>query len=186
MAAVLDAVHQLFVEGHHEPAAEEVAARSGVSLRSIYRYFPDREQLLVAALRGRLDDSAHLYRLEGAGVGTLDDRISRYVAQRIEVHDVMAPTARVTLVAMRAMPELAAMVNGRREQLDRLAREQFAPELDVMPAAQRERTATALGVLCQFESVEALRATQGLDRVETAEVLGAGVRALLTQPVAGD
>ena len=51
MAAVLDAVHQLFVEGHHEPAAEEVAARSGVSLRSIYRYFPDREQLLVAALR---------------------------------------------------------------------------------------------------------------------------------------
>lgn len=186
MEAVLDAVHELFVEGHTDPAAEEVAARSGISLRSIYRYFPDREQLLMAALRRRLDESAHLYRPAAAGAGSFDERVEAFVTQRLDVHDLMAPTARATLVAMRQMPQLATMVNARRHELQELAREQFAPELDALPADQRERAATALGVLCQFESVESLRSEQGLGRVETAEVLAAGVRALLGRPVGTD
>lgn len=186
MEAVLDAVHQLFVEGQPDPSAEEVAARSGVSLRSIYRYFPDREQLLVAALRRRLDESAHLYRSEGIGTGSFDDRVEAFVTQRLDVHDLMAPTARATLVAMRHMPRLAEMVNDRRRQLQEVARAQFAPELDALPADQRERAATALGVLCQFESVESLRSEQELGRAETAAVLAAGVRALLQRPVTDD
>ena len=47
--AVLDAMLALFTEGDLDPSPEQVAARAGISPRSVYRYFDDREALL----RGR-------------------------------------------------------------------------------------------------------------------------------------
>ena len=46
--AVLDAVIELFTEGHVGLVAADVAERSGVSLRSVYRYFDDLEALARA------------------------------------------------------------------------------------------------------------------------------------------
>ena len=43
--AVLDAVLDLFGEDSLAPAPAEVAERSGVSLRSVYRYYEDRDAL---------------------------------------------------------------------------------------------------------------------------------------------
>lgn len=184
MRAVLDAVHELFGEGRYDPAAEEVAARSGVSLRSIYRYFPDREQLLVAALSRRLDEADHLYTIERAGEGDVDERVRAYVSRRIELHDAVGPAVRVSLVTSRQVPEVASLVAERRRRLLQLVRDQFAPELDALDPAERERTVTAVGVLCQFESIDSLRHERGLGWAETARVLESGVRALLAQPVA--
>ena len=48
--AVLDAVLELFSEDAASPAPDDVAARSGVSLRSVYRYFDDMETLIRAAM----------------------------------------------------------------------------------------------------------------------------------------
>src|SRR5437764_99636 len=46
--AVLDAVIALFEEGHVRPTPEAVAERSGVSVRSVYRYYEDRDDLIRA------------------------------------------------------------------------------------------------------------------------------------------
>jgi AcrR family transcriptional regulator len=84
--AVLDTVHEMFVEGNFSPSVEEVAARSGVSLRSVYRYFEDTEALLHMAIERRIALVGELYVLDGIGEGSLPDRILSLVDQRLVLH----------------------------------------------------------------------------------------------------
>ena len=115
--AVLDAVHELFVEGHLLPTVEDVARRSGVSLRSVYRYFPDRDQLLVAALGRRLQVAEQLFDLADLGEGALEDRIDRFVDHRLRLYDKIAPTARAALSTAGGAPGIARAVEQRKRQL---------------------------------------------------------------------
>src|SRR5262245_20448107 len=77
--AVLDTVHEMFVEGNFSPSVEDVAARSGVSLRSVYRYFEDTEALLHLAIERRITLVGELYGLDDLGEGPLDERVEALV-----------------------------------------------------------------------------------------------------------
>jgi len=59
--AVLDAVIELFSEGVLEPTPDDVAARVGLSARSVYRYFVDRDALLRAAIDRSFERVMPLY-----------------------------------------------------------------------------------------------------------------------------
>ncbi|WP_169741812.1 TetR/AcrR family transcriptional regulator [Nocardioides aequoreus] len=179
LEAVLDAVHELFVEGDIEPSPEDVARRSGVSLRSVYRYFPDREQLLLAALQRRLVVAEPLFVLEGAGEGGPEERIAAFLDHRMLLYGAIAPTARVALLAARQLPVIAAVVHHRRSQLHALVWQQFAPELDRLGPERAEAVAAAIDTVCQFEPLEALRRERGLSEESTREVLATMLRALL-------
>ncbi len=48
--AVLDAVIDMFTEGSLTPGPAEVAVRSGVSIRSVHRYFEDTDNMICAAM----------------------------------------------------------------------------------------------------------------------------------------
>ena len=52
--AVIDALVSLYADGHYLPSAAEVAERSGLSPRSVFRYFDDTDDLTRAAFRRRL------------------------------------------------------------------------------------------------------------------------------------
>ena len=183
--AVLDAVHQLFVEGHTLPTVEDVALKSGVSLRSIYRYFPDRDELLQSALVRRMEVAEPFFDLDGLGHGPLGERIERFVDHRIELHVTMAPTARAALQAAATAPLIAAVVRQRRTQLTDQTRTHFAAELDALPAADAADLLAAVDVLCQFEALEALRVERGLSPARTRQVLVRALNALLGGRQAG-
>lgn len=176
---VLEAVHSLFLEGRANPSSEELAARSGVSLRSIYRYFPDREQLLTSYLRHRYGSLEHCFSLDDVGQGSLPERIDRFVAHRVQAHQVMAPTARVALVAAQQAPRLAETVVERRDQMRALVDEQFADELAASSGGRRDEVAEAIDLLCQSESIETLHVVRGLELDRVHAVLVAGVTSLL-------
>jgi AcrR family transcriptional regulator len=163
--AVLDAVHELFVEGHLFPTVEDVAARSGLSLRSIYRYFPDRDELLQAALGRRMQVAEPLFHL---------------VDHRLDLYELMAPTARVALQAAYTAPVIAEVVRHRRAQLTAQTRVQFAPELDALPNDAAADLLAAVDVLCQFEAIESLRVERELSPDRSRRVLVRALRALLT------
>lgn len=180
--AVLDAVHQLFVEGHRLPTVEDVALKSGVSLRSIYRYFPDRDELLQAALVRRMEVAEPFFSLDDLGSGPLGERIERFAEHRIELHDTMAPTARTALRAAATAPLIAEVVRHRRTQLTDQTRRHFAPELEALPAGRAADLLAAVDVLCQFEALESLRVERGLSPARTRAVLVQALRALLGAP----
>ena len=183
--AVLDAAHELFVEGQLLPGVEDVAARAGVSLRSVYRYFPDGRQLRLAALARRIAVAEPQFILADVGEGPLEDRVDRFVAQRLTVYDVSAPTIRAAFAMASTVPEIGVQVQRRKHQLTEQARAHFAPELGQMPPDRAESVLVCVELLTQFESMEVLRLERGLSRERAHAILAAGVRTqLLGAPTA--
>jgi AcrR family transcriptional regulator len=177
---VLDAVLELFAENQLAPNAADVAARSGVSLRSVYRYFEDIDALVQAALDRHLERIAPLLQVENPGVGSLDDRVARFVTARMRLYEAAAPTMRAALVRASVQPLLAERIVWARNRLREQTEAMFAPELAARPAAERRAVAATLDTLSQFESAEHLRVARGYTLAQTTDILRRSFTALLS------
>jgi AcrR family transcriptional regulator len=177
---VLDAVIDLFSEGTLTPTAADVASRSGVSLRSVYRYFEDQDELVQAAIARHAERVAPLLEVPNPGEGPLDERITRFVACRMRLYEAAAPTARATLLRAPMNRFLRERMEWARATLRDQTETMFAPELAAMPAAQRRAVSAVADTLLQFESAEHLRVRLGLSPAQTAEVLRRTLTTLLT------
>ena len=178
--AALDAAFELFAEGTVLPSVDEVAARSGVSLRSMYRYFSDTQEMHLLALARRTQVAAPLYDLVRIGEGTLEDRVERVVDQRLHLYDEMAPAIRMAFAIAPSLPAIRDQVVARKQQLFGQLRRQFAAELDRCPDGIGEGVLLCVDVLCQFESLERMVVEGGLSRRRARDTLCVGVFALLS------
>ena len=176
---VLDAALELFAEHHLFPTAPEVAERSGVSPRSVFRYFEDTEALLQAAMARHLSRIAPLFEIDDVGVGPFRERVRRFTAARLRLYEAVAPTARAGLPRATTSPIIAERFARTRAEGRVLLEAMFAPELRARPAAGRRAAAAAADTLFQFEAIEHLRSHLGLTERQTAEALHHGLRALL-------
>jgi AcrR family transcriptional regulator len=178
--AVLDAVIELFSEGHLQPRPEDVAERSGVSLRSVYRYYSDRDQLRRAAMERHLEGVAPLFEPPGVGDGSLRTRIARFVDARLALHAAIAPAARAARLAMSSNEVVRARYEAAQDQLRRQTDQQFAPELAAMAPAQRSASALAIDVLVQIEGLDHLLDRHGLAPGEVRDHLCRALATLLS------
>jgi AcrR family transcriptional regulator len=177
---VLDAVIALFTEDQLAPNAADVAHRSGVSLRSVYRYFADQDELMRAAIARHAERVAPLYEVPDIGEGPLDGRIERLVSWRIRLYEAAAPTARAALQRAPVNPLLREQMERARTRLRDQTEAMFGPELEAMTEADRRTALAAVDTLLQFESAEHLRVRLGLSVGETNDILRRSVKALLT------
>ncbi len=177
--AVLDAMIELFTEGVLEPTPEQVAQRVGLSPRSVYRYFADRESLIRAAIDRHLDGVWHLYLIPAIGQGDTEDRIVRFIGCRIQLYEAIAASARATRMSAATdeimREQLEATRRALRDQIER----HFAPELDAMPAATRRGRVAAIDALCELESLDHYRIHRGFSSTDTHSLLLDALRALL-------
>ena len=171
--AVLDAAIALFAEGNLQPSAGEIAALSGISHRSINRYFPDSRSLLQAAVDRQIEIGIPLFRIHAIGTGSLEHRVDEFVSVRLSGFEVLGATARAAgLMAASSRivrTELAAVRDLLTDQVER----QFAPEFAALPDARREASRMAVDALFQFESLDFYRRLRGLD-LPTAHLLLVG------------
>jgi TetR/AcrR family transcriptional regulator, regulator of autoinduction and epiphytic fitness len=177
--AVLDAVLELFAERNVIPSAEDVARRSGVSLRSVYRYVENTDELILAAVERRREQVAPLFEIDRMGTGTLEDRVAALCRSRVGAYDEVAPTSRAARARAYSVPIL-------RDQLDeasRLLRDQvatqLAPELDALSPETREDVLAAADALCQLETIELYRHQRGYSSDATATMLATALLRLL-------
>lgn len=177
--AVLDAVIELFREDAMFPAPADVAARSGVSTRSVQRYFEDMEELVRAAMGRHLELVGPLFEVPGLGVGPQAERVERIVAARLRLFGTLAPMMRAALLRMRSNELIRQRVMEARRQVRDQVAAMFAPELDALPAGPAREVLDALDVLLEFESMEHLRATTGRTDEEAAASLCRAVTAML-------
>lgn len=179
--AVLDAVIELFTEDDLDPGPDEVALRVGLSARSVYRYFEDRDALLRAAIERHQQRVLPLYLIHAIGEGDIDDRIERFVTARVRLYEAIAATAR----AARARAAVNDIMRDQVEETHRLLREQiekqFAPELEELDGRRLRATSGAIDTLCQLEAVDHLRLHRRLSSDETRTVLIDALQALLAQ-----
>ena len=173
--AVLDATIELFVEGHMPPTPAAVAERSGVSLRSVYRYFSDHDALVLAASARLVERNEALFELDLSSAAPLKERIERLVAARLRLYEAVAPMVRVVSRRSDDVPIFAEQLDARRRLLARQTSALFAPEF----AAVGDGVADAVDALTQFDAIEHLRVHRGLSRRRTRAALVGGLERLL-------
>jgi AcrR family transcriptional regulator len=167
---ILGAVAHLLECGDaEEVTVPAVAEASGVSLRTIYRYYPTREELLEAAGRWigdellkhpyprDLDEVADLYR---QGAPDFDKRPG--------------------LVRALALSQLGRQVRGyrRRERLEAIGRALRA-ELTGLSAPELQRAEAVLAYLHNMLAYTSLREENGLSGEEIGEAIGWAIRTLI-------
>jgi AcrR family transcriptional regulator len=176
--AVLDAMIGLIEEGDATPTVVRISERSGVSHRSVYRYFDDLSELYAEAALRAFERYAPLSRVSGFGRGTLDSRIDALIDQRLVLFPAFAPLA----CAARVRPETSAFVievlDGYLAPLAEQTAHQFAPELDALSDDVRRERLTAMVVLLSFDAYDFL-ARRGTDNTTMRAVYSTGIRALL-------
>lgn len=177
--AVLDVVLEMFAEESTFPTIEQAAARSGLSLRSLYRYFADPGELIEATIKRSNQQHEPLARLHAIGQGPLDDRIDDFVAMRLRLHDGAGPVFRATVVHASRHPAIREELTRSRNRLREQFESQFAPELAARAEADRAAVATAGDLLTQLESIDHLRRHRQLPVAEVRATLTAALHTLL-------
>jgi len=126
--AIAEALLDLLEDGGRVPTAESIAARAGVSRRSVFAHFADLDELYVVSSRLQIE------RLHAAST-TIDaqlpfaERVEAFVAQRERVYQTMTPVRRMALAAAPASPVLAESIDRADAWLREQLAEAFAPEL---------------------------------------------------------
>lgn len=177
--AVLDAVLALFAERNVIPSAEDVARRSGVSLRSVYRYVENTDELILAAVERRREQVAPLFEIERTGEGTLEARVAVLCRTRVAAYDEVAPTSRAARARAYSVPILRAQLDDASRLLGDQVAAQLAPELRALPSSAREAVLAAADALLQLETIELYRHQRGRSSEATATLLATALLRLL-------
>ncbi len=178
--AVVDAYLELVREGIPRPSIAEVADRSGVSHRSVFRYFSDKDELARTAIERQLAAAAPLVPLTVGPGAPLAERVDRFVARRLELFAEVAPAARLSRSLAALQPVLANEIRTTRAFLRSQIRHLFRAELDALDANERAFTLSALDALCSLESVDLLRLDQELSSADTRATLRWAIAKLLS------
>ena len=169
--AVIDALLSLFRDGTYQPSTAEIATRAGLSLRSVFRYFDDVDDLHRAAAIRQVALVLPLLEVPVAASAPLAAKVAAVVAARAALYEQIGPAARALRASAHRHAPLAAELGRNRAFLRSQLAAIFGPD-----AAGR---LPALDVLCSFESWELLRHDQGLSRPATERALADAIGALL-------
>lgn len=163
--AVIDAMLDLIAEGNLRPGAAEIAGRSGVSARSLFRYFDDLDALARVAVERQTSRKDHLFQpLEGGG--PIAERVARLVDHRLALWAEVGPTVKAAWLRAPFQPAFAEGLAHRREQL-------AAQVADLLPEADADQR-VAIDLLTGFEALDRLSGER-----RAAAILRAAVLALL-------
>lgn len=177
--AALDTVLEMFAEESLIPTIEQVSKRSGLSLRSLYRYFADPGELVESAINRHRELMRDAGRLHKIGQGPLDRRINDFAAMRLRLYERAGSVYRAAVHNAPNHPRVRDWLAIARDDLRGQFELQFAPELAASKAADRQAVLSVGDVLFQFDTIDYLRRHRRYTDAETEAVLGAALKALL-------
>jgi len=159
--AILTATGELLVElGYDRTTTNAIARRAGVSIGSLYQYFPNKEALLTALCEHHMTEMTALLIGEIAGLRhrSLDQAIRPLVKALLRAHAVAPALHRVFI-------EQVPRINGleRVQQLDRMLIEVMRSELARRPEKLRPRD-LEMAVFILVHSVQAVTHAAILER----------------------
>jgi AcrR family transcriptional regulator len=184
--AVVDALLALLDEGDVRPTAERIAQRAGVSERSIFQHFRDREALFEAAAARQYERVMPTLHPVDATL-PLDQRIEAFVQQRSRLFERVKGVRRAALLMEPESRTVASWLAAARRAKAIEVERVFSRELEALPEDERDSVRAALVAASAWTAWESYRAHQrlGVDRARAA--MCAALSALLrcTQAAAG-
>ena len=176
--AIVTAVLELIEGGELRPTGEMIAARAGVSERSIFQHFPERDGLL-AAVGDRQRDRVIAIVERIPPELPLEERIDLLVEQRARVWELIGPVRRAALLNEPFSDVVReGLEHGRAIAHTELARV-FATELAPLPSAERATVHAALDAATEFSAWENLRTYQRLSVEKASAAMQYAVASLV-------
>ena len=166
----VDALLDLIESGNSSPTAQQIAEKSGISVRTVFRLTEDIESLHAAAVLRQVERTAHLY-VALPKTGTFESRLRTLVKNRVDVFETIAPVRRV---ADRLAASSARIAEGMELQMLMLrtqVAEVFERELQALPRHRRATALDAADVAAGWETWDQLRRGKGLSVTSSAKVM---------------
>lgn len=157
------------MEGSSDVSMAEVAEAAGVSLRTLYRYFPDRASLLDAA-------GDHLYRALGVPFGIA--RPEDIAASFREAAHRLGTRPRLARALVRSEPGKLSRSTVRRQRLDAI-RGALGPLTDSLDACTAQRASAVIAHLCSAASWVSIADECGISDADAQEAVGWAIAALV-------
>jgi AcrR family transcriptional regulator len=176
--AVVEALLDLYRDGNLRPSTEEIAARSGLSPRSLFRYFEDVDDLTRSAVMRQEARAMPLVVIDAGPEETLGRRIDALVEQRFRLFDAVGHAAAVTRLRAPFQPLLAAELGQNRRFLRSQVSSLFAPELADMDERRSASTLAAVDILTSFESYRLLTEDRSMESSAAMTVVSDALSAL--------
>lgn len=169
----------LYNEGNLQPSTEEIAARSGVSARSLFRYFDDVDDLSQAAIEQQQQDVQHLIPIKARPDDPFEQRVQAFVHQRGELFETIESVATVSRLKAPFQLVVADRLAEGRAYLRNQIATLFAAELAALPSDVAALRLATLDTVTSFEAWRLLRDDQHLTRPKAAAAMSESVVALL-------
>jgi AcrR family transcriptional regulator len=166
----VDALLDLIQSGNPAPTAQQIADKSGISVRTVFRLTEDIESLHAAAVDRQIQRTAHLY-VALRTTGGLGARIRALVENRATVFEAIAPIRRVADRLAGTSSPIASGLAMHHQLLRAQVAELFEQELARVSRVRRPDTLSALDVATGWETWDTLRRHQGLSVPSSAQVV---------------
>ena len=166
--AIIDALLACYESGALRPSVPEVAARAGVSVRSVHNHFADVEALRAEVAQRQWQRYASLI----GPAATVDE----LVGQRAAFYEAVTPVRRAALLSIHDSPTIARNL----ARLDRLLRRQLEATFPALTSDALD----ALELVTSWDAWNRLRAAQGCSVARARRVVIDVVRKLTEETVA--
>jgi TetR/AcrR family transcriptional regulator, regulator of autoinduction and epiphytic fitness len=178
--ALVDALLGLLDEGQPKPTAAEIAARAGVSERSVFQHFPDREVLLEAVAREQYKRVVPTLVPVDSSL-PLAERIQQFARQRARLYERIGGVRRAGLLIEHESSSVAGWLATARQTKAAEVERVFRRELDSLPPDDREPLRAALVMVCSWAAWDSWRTHQGLSVARARAALEVALGALLRE-----
>jgi AcrR family transcriptional regulator len=168
--SVIDSYIDLMSSGVVEPSRAELTAHSGLSERSIYRYFSDNGALISAVADHIIARFGLILSQDYHKGDTLSERILSFVAGRLRVYDLTAPITRIARTVRANDENVVRAFRMMRDTARSHLGEQFSLEFEQLDQDAREELITLLHIPFLFDSIEYAHTVHG-DRDVVSRVL---------------
>ncbi len=170
---ILDAMVDLIESGQPAPTAETVAARAGVSLRTVFRHFEEMENLHLE-IAAMVFERVRPILERPMRAREWPESLAESVERRAEFFEIMAPFKSAIDVHRHRSRAIAAQYR----RINVMSRDLLAASVPSSLLADREMF-ELLSLLLSLEAWQRLREQQGLSAAEAQQAVLRGARALI-------
>jgi AcrR family transcriptional regulator len=159
--SIMEAYIELLRERPEIPTAAEIAARAGISTRSVFERFIDLQGLSLATVD-------HAFAMGEAQAvarnidGDRQTRVRSHVETRAQTCEHWLPIWRVVIANLGRLDALRERVRFIRQAIVKRMELMYRPELEGLPAQERRDLLITLEALIDFESWGRMRESHGL------------------------
>ena len=176
----VNAARELFEETRNLPTIEDVAARSGLSIRSMYRYFKDIGEVTESVVELVSSEARAASQLpDPAGVSTAD-RIDAFARARVTIYELVRGTFLANIARMIHSPEIAQSGAAIRAAMLAQFTNQFEQELLLLNESDRSYALDCGNALTSMEFVDILMRWRSMTSDEAVEAIKYGLTKILT------